>query len=546
MKHIRKAIILIFLIACIPGAMLSAASYYISNKGSDRNTGTDRNHPRLTFGKEQERSLIPGDSVLFMGGQKHQVNIILEGISKLLTSRRIVFSSYGEGVATIDAGDSTGFFFYNMAGITLRHLIIVGSGSHTNKGSGIVFYADDSLRHEGVTIVDIEVSGFGAHGILVSVNNERRGVFASLLMERVISHDNLLSGISTIGAFLMPGHYSLENLTIRDCRAWNNFGNSSYTENHSGNGIVCGSVRNGLIERCVAYENGKDNGCVYAGPVGIWCWASTNFTIQYCESHHNHTGTLKDGGGFDLDGGVTNSTLQYNYSHDNDGSGFLICQFAGAMEFENVTVRYNISENDGRKNETAGILFWAAASAGGIRNAYVYNNTIWLSPSKSNMACGILLDSGEMQNILISNNIICTTGKAPLVRVNTKALSSVTFLGNCYWNSDRNFRVDWGTHSYTSLSDWQKDTRQETDSGGQPAGLNLDPQLEGAGKGVTFNNPALLHTLSGYRLMPGSQALKKGLNLAREWGIDIGERDFFGNRLPQNIPCSMGAFQATK
>ena len=93
MKHIRKAIILIFLIACIPGAMLSAASYYISNKGSDRNTGTDRNHPRLTFGKEQERLLIPGDSVLFMGGQKHRVNISLKGASISLAARRIVFSS---------------------------------------------------------------------------------------------------------------------------------------------------------------------------------------------------------------------------------------------------------------------------------------------------------------------------------------------------------------------------------------------------------------------------------------------------------------------
>lgn len=523
--------------------MLSAASYYISNKGSDRNTGTDRNHPWLTFGNERGKMLKPGDSVLFIGGQKHRVNIFLEGGSISHPARRIVFSSYGEGIATIDAGDSTAFFFYNMAGITLCHLVIEGSGSHANKGSGIVFYADDSLRHEGISIVDAEVSGFGAHGILVSVNNERRAVFASLVMERVNSHDNLLSGINTIGTFLMPGHYSLEDLTIRDCKAWNNSGNPAYTENHSGNGIVCGSVRNGLIERCTAYENGKDNGCLYAGPVGIWCWASTHFTIQYCESHHNHTGTLKDGGGFDLDGGVTHSTLQYNYSHDNDGSGYLVCQFGGALAFENVTVRYNISENDGRKNETAGILFWAAASAGGIRNVYVYNNTIWLSPSKGNKACGILLDSGEMQNIFISNNIICTTGKAPLVRVNPKALSSVTFLHNCYWNGSRNFRVDWGTHSYTSLSDWQKDTRQETDSGGQSAGLNLDPQLEGAGKGVTFNNPALLHTLSGYRLMKGSPVRNKGLVLAREWGIDNGGRDFFGNLLPQHMPCSIGAFQ---
>ena len=47
---------------------------------------------------------------------------------------------------------------------------------------------------------------------------------------------------------------------------------------------------------------------------------------------------------------MKNSVMQYNYSHDNDGAGYLLAQFTYAREFTNNIVRYNISENDGRKN----------------------------------------------------------------------------------------------------------------------------------------------------------------------------------------------------
>ncbi len=57
----------------------------------------------------------------------------------------------------------------------------------------------------------------------------------------------------------------------------------------------------------------------------------------------------KTGAGFDFDGGCTNSTLQYNYSHDNYGAGYLLAQFDNAPLMKNITIRYNISENDGRK-----------------------------------------------------------------------------------------------------------------------------------------------------------------------------------------------------
>ena len=47
---------------------------------------------------------------------------------------------------------------------------------------------------------------------------------------------------------------------------------------------------------------------------------------------------------------MTNSVMQYNYSHDNDGAGYGLYQGSTSAPWSNNVVRYNISQNDGRKN----------------------------------------------------------------------------------------------------------------------------------------------------------------------------------------------------
>ena len=62
-------------------------------------------------------------------------------------------------------------------------------------------------------------------------------------------------------------------------------------------------------------------------PVGIWAYQSDSITIQYCYSHDNHTSEKgKDGGGFDFDGGTTNSVMQNNFSANNEGAGYGLFQ----------------------------------------------------------------------------------------------------------------------------------------------------------------------------------------------------------------------------
>src|SRR5439155_9808698 len=136
----------------------------------------------------------------------------------------------------------------------------------------------------------------------------------------------------------------------------------------TGSGIYLAHVDGARITRCVVHDNGKDG----AAPVGIWAAGSNRVTIEYCESYNNHTATTTDGGGFDFDWDVTNSTMQYNYSHDNDGPGFLL--YAGSHNSNDNTIRYNVTQNDGRQNGKAGIQI-----GGNVTNANITNNTVFLS-----------------------------------------------------------------------------------------------------------------------------------------------------------------------
>ena len=173
--------------------------------------------------------------------------------------------------------------------------------------------------------------------------------------------------------------FNHKGLYIAYTKAYNNKGISNYTSNWSGTGILMAGVENGIIEYCQAYENGSENGCTTGGPVGIWLANAKNCIIQHCESYNNKAGKSYDGGGFDIDGGSQECIMQYNYSHDNEGAGFALFEWGNNIPFVKNVIRYNISQNDGRKNGYGGLTFWATDSDHKLIDCEVYNNTIYVS-----------------------------------------------------------------------------------------------------------------------------------------------------------------------
>jgi len=83
-------------------------------------------------------------------------------------------------------------------------------------------------------------------------------------------------------------------------------------------------------------------------------------------------------------------------------------------------------------------------------------------------------------------------------------------------------------------------------SGNVDTGINADPRLGNAGKGVTLNNPEMLVNLDGYKLMKSSPVCAKGISLAKGMGMDGGVRDFFGTKITKTMINSIGAYEGCK
>ncbi|MCU0408687.1 MAG: right-handed parallel beta-helix repeat-containing protein, partial [Bacteroidales bacterium] len=166
------------------------------------------------------------------------------------------------------------------------------------------------------------------------------------------------------------------------------------------------------IEYCEAMNNGWDMPREGNGPVGIWAYMSDSITIQYCYAHHNKTSEKgKDGGGFDFDGGVRNSVMQYNLSAFNEGAGYGIFQYGGATEWSDNTMRYNVSYNDGSKNGNCGILVWCDPAGGPMHTFHAYGNTI-----VNSLAHAVAFEPGAYPGFLFENNVFILperSGKRP-------------------------------------------------------------------------------------------------------------------------------------
>lgn len=392
--------------------------YYISPFGKDTNSGISKKQPWQNIKRVNATKLLPGDSVWFQANQTYNGNIILSGQG--ITDQPITFSSYGNGRGTIDAGDNAGFFAKNIGGVRILDLNFVGAGTEQNTNSGISFVntLPEHRKLKYIHIENVNVSGFKYAGISIAAQPVDGGWcgFSQVNITHVDVHDNGDAGINLIGNWNPEETgYSHSDIYIGKCRVFRNLGIPG-KGSHSGNGIVLGQVDGATIEHCEVYENGTLNDCNVGGPIGVWTWDSNRVLIQMNESHHNRTGSSKDGGGFDLDGGVRNSIVQYNYSHDNDGAGFLLAQFDGAKAFHNNIIRYNLSENDGRKNTYGGVHLWSTGSNGGIRNTTIYQNTIISSQSTTANPAAVDCMTDGIYNIRFYNNIIKTDGKVAHIR----------------------------------------------------------------------------------------------------------------------------------
>src|SRR5258707_31708 len=138
------------------------ATYFVSPTGLDTNPGTSSGSPWQTITKVNATAFLPGDSILFQGGQSFSGNVVITGLAASSASP-ITIDSYGGGVATIAAGNGSGVFFHNCSGVVCNNLTVTGGVLGTNTGCGIKVVNDQAgnTTLPYFRINNITASGFG-------------------------------------------------------------------------------------------------------------------------------------------------------------------------------------------------------------------------------------------------------------------------------------------------------------------------------------------------------------------------------------------------
>lgn len=540
-----STVALLFIGTC----MLHARDYYFSPAGQDDNIGS-RENPWRTLTQLNAAVIYPGDSIFLQGGA------VFAGSLRVNSSGQrgdgLLISSYGNGRAIIFAGDSSGVTVRNFGNVVIRDLEVIGRERMANNGFGVQVVNDlpGAPRLTGVNIQNVTAHGFKWAGIYVGgVPTNLPGFvapagcrygFQDVKIENCVAYDNVYYGIYVSAPWSQYeelSDYGNTDVTIRDCAAYDNPGDPTFTENHSGSGIMLDDVDGGLIEYCVAYRNGALNAGQSGGPIGIWTHTSTRVTIQFCESFSNRTGGAADGGGFDFDGGVSHSVIQYCYSHDNDGAGILVWEWGGVRQLEQDTLRYNICENDGRKFGYGAVHIGTSWKP--VRDIVVHNNTLLMSAAPSGNPRVAWVGGKTNERISFYNNLLISQDGVPLVEVEPLQ-KNIRFIGNGYWATDGHFFYKENGRTFSTLAAWRKAAGEEI-LNGRATGVVADPRFEQLGVNETIGYPRRLQELKSYRLPMDSPLCGAGIVFN---ALNIHPaHDFWGITILQNQPPSIGACQ---
>jgi hypothetical protein len=471
--------------------------------GSDLNNGRSPRTPWQTLAAVNNHTFRRGDKVLLTGTFSGQ-SLVLGTNSTGVTVNSYSYNSDTKitrvGLPNIAAmtnivGDGIDILASN---VTVENLVLTADPTALSTGNyddGIHLLNAGAITLSHEIIDNIIASGFSYSGLCMqgwNTSTADSAGFSNVLIENSTFFGNAVSGLfaaagNSSGNDFQPEFpatlYLNTKLTIKNCKAYDNAGyNAALTGvadgdqfnkgNATSGGIFISSVNGAVVENCTVYNNNFNA----SGSVGTWAFDATHLLFQNDESYDNKNIAGIDGEGFDFDHGVTNSIMQRDYSHGNDGFGFLIASNGGSSNDDNNTIRYCVSDDDGQLQADSGIAVIGAAVP--VLNANIYDNTVLAGSENGNFSSAVfVIDETAGDNIKIFNNIFFTTG-GEVVSTDESSTAGLHFYGNDYWSSQvpGNFSVDWGGTDYNTLATWAVASGQETVQGAL-VGHSQDPDL---------------------------------------------------------------------
>lgn len=371
-----------------------AKTFYVDSEGgNDQSVGTSEKEAWRTLGRIKEHNLfVPGDRILLKCGSVFRgEQLAFQGMGS--AEQPIEISSYGEGELPRLEGNGeveNVISLYNQQYIHINRLEITNLDQKYNQnfelnGSNNQEKAlraiNVSIRDFG-TASDIRIEDCYIHDINGNIKSKwNGGIFFDV---KANIQNGTLTGVpSKYDQILISGctfervdRSGIKLISSQWCNQWekndpgvpvnwypstNVVVRDNYMEKIGGDGITVRDTDGALIEhnlvRDCRYQNTGYN-------VGIWPFEAANTVLQYNEAYETHGTT--DGQGLDCDHASSNSVMQYNYSHNNEG-GFMLVM--GGYPHTGATVRYNISQNDRDKT--------FEFAQGCPKGTMIYNNTIY-------------------------------------------------------------------------------------------------------------------------------------------------------------------------
>ncbi len=535
----------------------TGTTYYVSPSGNDGNDGLSQKSAWQTVAKVDLSSFNAGDSVLFQGGQTFTGCLSFSTSNVINSSSGTTFTvgSYGKGKFTLLSNCSglraAAVLVNAVTGFTLSDAILTPAAGTATQFGVWLENTTASLPVSGMTVEDCDISGFTTT-LTTDTSSE---IFITGYPGTGLNHVRILNnalhgaqGLTSTDDFAVTGYGDGENLTdvVYQGNTVYNIGGRAGIGN-TGNGIVANGVDGGMLQYNVVHDLGANlNSC--GGDAGVWAYSSNNVTIQYNEAYNIrplHYTTGCDWNGFDLDGHVTNSIVQYNYSHDNFGAGYLAY---GTTDSQDKTFRYNISENDNAILGNGYFGCFAMDNASGSVN--IYNNTCYLIPGGT----GIGFGGGYPSSGYIANNIFYapagSDGNSLFIYSDVTTAPTVTLVNNDYYGTGNFLIENWGGVNYSSLATFQSQTGQDAGS------TDSNPELREPGNGGSCssqgdsleNKGPQRNCPAAYKLLSGSPLIGTGLNLRKALGIAPGAHDYYGNSIPNGVGTgfNVGAYGGTQ
>lgn len=425
------AVVLALLLALIAPAPTATAAtggpdHYVDCSRSASGSGS-LDSPWNSVDDVNAHGFTAGDRILLKQGTTCTGRLAPTGSGT--KGRVITLDAYGKGALPTVRGGGTGSWTGAVQLIdqeywTIRNLHVTNTDGRKLADayrSGVLLINDTGKHLHGITIerlkVDSVVSNMSSlyvgprsfGGISVITHGGLYGGYTGLTIR-----DNDVTKVGRTGIVVSNNSYPVAaDLGVRIT--------GNRVSHVRGDGIILLGSRGGRIDHNVSAYAAELWPCPDCGGISrftasaaIWTGSSDRVRIDHNEAY----GTKwlgGDGEGFDVDSFATNTVVEYNYAHDNEGGGILFCGSTNAI------ARFNVFEN----NKKSAIAFIGTAPA---KNTSIYNNTLYAK--KSLNAGNVRTFNGlKGSGIRFYNNLVYNDGYAAWTFPTTVWSRSNTFVG---------------------------------------------------------------------------------------------------------------------